>query len=75
MIMKWCDGGLGEIKLADFGLARIFAVSHVHFTPQVFSRWYRPPELLYNASAYGPAVDIWALGCVFGGCLIFLCFL
>lgn len=75
MILELCEDGLGEIKLADFGLARIFAVSNVHFTPQVFSRWYRPPELLYNASAYGPSVDIWALGCVFGGHLMWLFFL
>jgi len=34
---------------------------------QVFARWYRPPELLYGSTAYGPAVDMWAAGCVFAG--------
>jgi len=33
----------------------------------VFARWYRPPELLYGSTAYGPAVDMWAAGCVFAG--------
>lgn len=37
---------------------------------QVFSRWYRAPELLFGASAYGPCVDIWAAGCVFAGKMI-----
>jgi hypothetical protein len=30
----------------------------------VFGRWYRPPELLFGATRYGPAVDMWAAGCV-----------
>jgi len=28
------------------------------------SRWYRAPELLFGASSYGPASDMWSLGCV-----------
>ena len=34
------------------------------WTHQVFGRWYRPPELLYGATRYGAAVDVWAAGCV-----------
>lgn len=34
-------------------------------TAQVFARWYRSPELLWGSTNYGPAVDIWAMGCVF----------
>jgi serine/threonine protein kinase len=30
----------------------------------VGSRWYRAPELILGASAFGPAVDMWSLGCV-----------
>jgi cyclin-dependent kinase-like len=32
----------------------------------VFSvpRWYRPPEILVG-DMYGPAVDVWAIGCLF----------
>lgn len=32
---------------------------------QVASRWYRAPELLWGSSKYGPAIDMWAVGCVF----------
>ncbi|MCJ1325373.1 TFIIH complex serine/threonine-protein kinase subunit kin28 [Thelotrema lepadinum] len=55
----------GEVKLADFGLARSFADPHNRMTFNVITRWYRPPELLYNARHYGGAVDIWSMGLVF----------
>lgn len=56
------------MKLADFGLARMFGhPEDGRFTAQVFTRWYRPPELLFGSSCYGPAVDMWAAGCVFAG--------
>eukprot|EP00898_Chlorokybus_atmophyticus_P009224 jgi/Chlat1/931/Chrsp108S00040 len=54
----------GSLKLADFGLARIFGTPDRKYTNQVFARWYRAPELLFGAKAYGGAVDIWAAGCV-----------
>lgn len=56
------------MKLADFGLARMFGhPEDGRFTSQVFTRWYRPPELLFGSTCYGPAVDMWAAGCVFAG--------
>ena len=62
----------GSLRLADFGLARIFgdAQDVVRMTPQVFARWYRAPELLFGARAYGAAVDMWAVGCVFAGLVL-----
>jgi len=27
--------------------------------------WYRPPELLLGSTRYGPAVDMWSVGCIF----------
>ena len=39
-------------------------------TPQVFGRWYRPPELLMGSSSYGYGVDMWAAGCVFAELLL-----
>ena len=37
-----------------------------HVPPQISSRWYRPPELLFGATHYdGMAVDVWGAGCVF----------
>ncbi|GAQ84194.1 cyclin-dependent kinase D-1 [Klebsormidium nitens] len=55
----------GQMKLADFGLARIFGSPDRVFTHQVFARWYRAPELLFGSKQYGPGVDIWALACIF----------
>lgn len=55
----------GEIKLADFGLARGFADPGWNMTHQVITRWYRPLELFYGARHYSSAVDIWSMGMVF----------
>ena len=55
----------GLLKLADFGLAKIYGSPPGCRTSQVFARWYRAPELLWGSTSYGPAVDVWAMGCVF----------
>ena len=34
------------------------------YTDYVATRWYRAPELLVGDTQYGPAVDVWAIGCV-----------
>uniref|UniRef100_A0A1J3DRZ7 Cyclin-dependent kinase D-3 n=1 Tax=Noccaea caerulescens TaxID=107243 RepID=A0A1J3DRZ7_NOCCA len=60
----------GQLKLADFGLARIFGSPGRRFTHQVFARWYRAPELLFGAKQYGAAVDVWAAGCIFAELLL-----
>lgn len=60
----------GELKLADFGLARLFGSPKRKLTNQVFARWYRPPELLYGSTCYGPGVDVWAAGCIFAELLL-----
>ncbi|KAI1853490.1 hypothetical protein JX266_001474 [Neoarthrinium moseri] len=54
----------GEVKLADFGLARSFSDPYKPMTSNVITRWYRPPELLYGVKHYSGAVDIWSVGCV-----------
>ncbi|KAL0797922.1 hypothetical protein Bca101_053096 [Brassica carinata] len=60
----------GQLKLADFGLARIVGSPDRKFTHQVFARWYRAPELLFGAKKYGAAVDVWAAGCIFAELLL-----
>lgn len=55
----------GEVKLADFGLARSFSDPYRPMTSQVITRWYRPPELLFGARFYSGAVDVWSMGTVF----------
>lgn len=60
----------GEIKLADFGLARSFADPGRVMTHNVITRWYRPPELFYAAKFYSGAVDVWSVGMVFAELII-----
>ncbi|KAL6552163.1 hypothetical protein OROGR_008317 [Orobanche gracilis] len=56
----------GNLKLADFGLARSFSNDvNANLTNRVITLWYRPPELLLGATKYGPAVDLWSVGCIF----------
>ncbi|KAG8460547.1 hypothetical protein KFE25_013197 [Diacronema lutheri] len=56
----------GQLKLADFGLARTFDDQARAYTNRCVTLWYRPPELLLGATLYGPEVDLWSVGCVFG---------
>lgn len=60
----------GEVKLADFGLARSFADPYRAMTSNVITLWYRPPELLFCAKHYSGAVDIWSVGLVFAELII-----
>lgn len=55
----------GQIKLADFGLARIFDVPMRAYTHEVVTLWYRAPEILLGTKLYATGVDIWSLGCIF----------
>lgn len=34
-------------------------------TGHVVTRWYRAPEIILLEKDYGPAVDIWSVGCIF----------
>ena len=56
----------GTIKLADFGLARLYNADDKDrpYTNKVITLWYRPPELLLGEERYGPAIDIWSCGYV-----------
>ncbi|KIK06658.1 hypothetical protein K443DRAFT_129601 [Laccaria amethystina LaAM-08-1] len=55
----------GELKLADFGLARFYQKRRrTDYTNRVITLWYRPPELLFGATVYGPEVDMWSAGCI-----------
>lgn len=52
-----------KIKLADFGSCRGIH-SLPPFTEYISTRWYRPPECLLSNGRYGPAMDVWGVGCV-----------
>lgn len=58
----------GQIKLADFGLARMYGdppMDEEEMTQLVVTLWYRAPELLLGAKRYDTAIDIWSVGCIF----------
>eukprot|EP01114_Cavostelium_apophysatum_P001683 TRINITY_DN11465_c0_g1_i1.p1 TRINITY_DN11465_c0_g1~~TRINITY_DN11465_c0_g1_i1.p1 ORF type:complete len:310 (+),score=30.81 TRINITY_DN11465_c0_g1_i1:64-930(+) len=55
----------GTLKLADFGLARVFSVPLRAYTHQVVTLWYRAPEILLGSKTYSTPVDIWSIGCIF----------
>uniref|UniRef100_A0A2K6SWL7 Cyclin dependent kinase 12 n=1 Tax=Saimiri boliviensis boliviensis TaxID=39432 RepID=A0A2K6SWL7_SAIBB len=53
----------GQIKLADFGLARLYNSEESRpYTNKVITLWYRPPELLLGEERYTPAIDVWSCG-------------
>ncbi|KAI9366390.1 kinase-like domain-containing protein [Pilaira anomala] len=56
----------GEIKVADFGLARKYGSPMGHMTQLVVTLWYRAPELLLGGKEYTTAIDMWSVGCIFG---------
>lgn len=56
----------GEIKIADFGMARYYGDPPPKLTQLVVTLWYRSPELLLGADKYGPEIDMWSIGCIFG---------
>ncbi|KAI8998353.1 kinase-like domain-containing protein [Gaertneriomyces semiglobifer] len=56
----------GQMKVADFGLARRFGSPLGPMTQLVVTLWYRSPELLLGAQEYTTAVDMWSVGCIFG---------
>ncbi|XP_076579471.1 cyclin-dependent kinase 15 [Chaetodon auriga] len=56
---------LGELKMADFGLARAKSIPSQTFSSEVVTLWYRPPDVLLGSTDYSTALDIWGAGCVF----------
>lgn len=54
----------GQLKIADFGLARSFVPPIRPFTHEVVTLWYRPPEILLGCKTYALPVDVWAVGAI-----------
>ena len=64
----------GVLKLADFGLARPLPTAaeleQGLISPQVATRWYRPPELLFASTSYTQSMDIWSAAAVIAECVM-----
>ncbi|KAJ4302478.1 cyclin-dependent protein kinase [Collariella sp. IMI 366227] len=58
----------GGVKIGDLGLARLsYKPLHSLYSGDkvVVTIWYRAPELLLGSRHYTPAIDMWAVGCIF----------
>lgn len=49
----------GELKLADFGLARAKSVPSHTYSHEVVTLWYRPPDVLLGSTNYTASLDMW----------------
>lgn len=59
----------GELKIADFGLAKTYN-KYTRLTPGVVTHYYRAPELFYGSCYYNEKIDIWSIGCIFAELLL-----
>ncbi|KAK3850545.1 hypothetical protein Pcinc_042760 [Petrolisthes cinctipes] len=56
---------IGELKIADFGLARAKSVPSHTYSHEVVTLWYRPPDVLLGSTDYSTSLDMWGVGCIF----------
>ncbi|KAI6214238.1 Protein kinase domain-containing protein [Aphelenchoides besseyi] len=69
----------GELKLADFGLARAQSLPTKTYSNEVVTLWYRPPDVLLGSTDYRQVyercfctnvftfsthIDLWGIGCI-----------
>ena len=72
------DPQSGLVQLADFGAAKILDADEEHSTTYRVTRYYRPPEIIHDNTAYQCSVDWWGGECaacftydaVLGGCIM-----
>lgn len=61
-----------NVQICDFGLARLISPHSANLennegrfmTEYVATRWYRAPEIYLFRDNYGPAMDMWSVGCI-----------
>mmetsp|Transcript_146555 Transcript_146555/g.207850 ORF Transcript_146555/g.207850 Transcript_146555/m.207850 type:complete len:389 (-) Transcript_146555:124-1290(-) len=63
------NSNLGVLKLCDFGSAKRL-VSGEPNVSYICSRYYRAPELIFGATNYSTAIDVWSAGCVLAELLL-----
>ena len=57
------DTARHTVKLCDFGSAKRLVRGEPNVS-YICSRYYRAPELIFGATDYTPAIDVWSAGCV-----------
>ncbi|XP_077253616.1 shaggy-related protein kinase epsilon isoform X2 [Tasmannia lanceolata] len=58
-----------QLKLCDFGSAKVLVKGEPNIS-YICSRYYRAPELIFGATEYTTAIDIWSVGCVLAELLL-----
>lgn len=51
------------LKICDFGSAKKLMAGEPNVA-YICSRYYRAPELIFGATEYTTAIDVWSIGCV-----------
>ncbi|KAI8477415.1 MAG: glycogen synthase kinase 3 [Monoraphidium minutum] len=58
-----------QLKLCDFGSAKVLVRGEPNIS-YICSRYYRAPELIFGATDYTSAIDVWSVGCVLAELLL-----
>ncbi|KAJ8761855.1 hypothetical protein K2173_005427 [Erythroxylum novogranatense] len=58
-----------HVKLCDFGSAKALIKGEANIS-YIYSRFYRAPELIFDATEYRTSIDIWSAGCVLAELLL-----
>ncbi|KAJ0971115.1 hypothetical protein J5N97_019074 [Dioscorea zingiberensis] len=58
-----------QLKLCDFGSAKKLVPGEPNIS-YICSRYYRAPELIFGATEYSTAIDMWSAGCVLAELLL-----
>ncbi|KAI4350674.1 hypothetical protein L6164_005106 [Bauhinia variegata] len=58
-----------QVKLCDFGSAKVLVKGEPNIS-YICSRYYRAPELIFGATEYTTAIDMWSVGCVLAELLL-----
>ena len=63
------DPATHVLKVCDFGSAKKLDKGQVNVS-YICSRYYRAPELIFGATDYNQAIDVWSVGCVIAELLV-----
>lgn len=58
-----------QLKICDFGSAKMLVPGEPNIS-YICSRYYRAPELIFGATEYTTAIDMWSVGCVLAELLL-----
>ncbi|KAF5764828.1 putative protein-serine/threonine kinase CMGC-GSK family [Helianthus annuus] len=58
-----------QVKICDFGSAKMLVTGEQNVS-YICSRFYRAPELIFGATEYTTAIDVWSAGCILAELLL-----